>query len=87
MELKREKGLSKEVRQLAREILVNSLAGAMTLNHGSNTLEMRHLLTSKQFESAVKCSIEAAQLFYRQVDLPANEALPVPSPTSPPPTS
>jgi len=58
--------LSKEETLLAREILVNSLRGAMTLNHGSNTLDMRHLLTSKQFESAVKCSIEAAKAFYAQ---------------------
>lgn len=60
--------LSKEETLLAREILVNSLKGAMTLNHGSNTVDTRHYLSSKQFESAVKCSIEAAKAFYLQVN-------------------
>lgn len=62
--------LSKEEVLLAREILVSSLQGAMTLNHGSNTVDTRHYLTSKQFESAVKCSIEAAQAFSKKVREP-----------------
>jgi hypothetical protein len=59
--------LSKEEAVLARELLVSSLQGAMTLNHGSNTVDTRNFLTAKQFEVAVKCSVEAAQAFFKKV--------------------